>query len=282
MKKFLVPTDFSDCAGYATDLAVALAAKTGGEVFLYSNIPVHPLWDQLDERQKMEYPASFAGMYDLMNHFEEFVESYHEPDVTFHCRYSAGSIHHAIENLAREENIDLIIMGSHGSSGLREVLYGSNAQKIVRRVPYPVLVIKSPVPDPSFKKVVFASDFREGAEIAFRQLLNFLEGTGAKISLLNIRLYPEYAESAEEVKDTMTRFEMMAKGFETQSQVDIDQDLESGVQKYIDDFGADLLVMERTHHSKLIRIIMGSALESLINHANIPILIFDDFNHNKG
>lgn len=282
MKKILVPTDFSDCAGYATDLAVALAAKRKGDVYLYSNIPVHPLWDKLDEDQKMEYPESFAGMYDLMNHFQEFVDSYHEPEVTFHCRYSAGSIHHAVENLAREEDIDLIIVGSHGSSGLREVIYGSNAQKIVRRVPFPMLVVKAPIPDPSFKKIIFASDFKEGAETAFQQLLDFLEGTQAAISLLNIRLYPEYAEPSSEVKETMAQFEMMAKGFETQSHIYYDQDLEAGVTHHIEAFGADLLVMERVHHSKLIRIVMGSALESLINHASIPILIFDDFNHNKG
>lgn len=282
MKRILVPTDFSDCAGYATDLAVALAGKHKGDVFLYSNIPVHPLWDRLNENQKMEYPESFAGMYDLMNHFEEFVDSYDEPDVNFHCRYSAGSIHTAIENLARKENIDLIIVGSHGSSGLKEKLYGSNAQKIVRRVPFPVLVVKSPVPEPSFRKVVFASDFKAGAETVFQQLLDFLEGTDATISLLNIRLYPEYAEPSTEVKENMARFEMMAKDFQTQTYISYDQDLESGVKNYVKEFGADLLVMEREEHSRLLRFVLGSALESLINHTEVPILIFDDLNHEKG
>lgn len=279
MKNILVPTDFSECAGYATDFAVALVAKSGGNVFLYSNIPVHPLWDNLSEKQKMEYPESFAGMYDLMNHFQEFIDAYNEPNVTFHCRYSAGSIHQAVENLAKEEDIDLILVGSHGSSGLREVLYGSNAQKIVRNVPFPTLVVKAPVGLPTFKKVVFASDFKPGAEVAFRQMLDFLSGMDATVSLLNIRLYPEYAESTQEVKEQMARFEMMAKDMQTHSHISYEQDLEEGVKHYLEDFGADLLVMQREEHSRLFRIILGSSLESLINHTEIPVLVLNDFNH---
>ncbi len=279
MKKILVPTDFSDCAGYATDLAITMAAQQKGEVFLYSNIPVHPLWDKLDEQQKMEYPESFAGMYDLMTHFEEFVGQYEETGVQFHCRYSAGSIVHAINNLAKEEDIDLIIMGSTGSSGMKEVLFGSNAQKIARRASHPVLVVKAPVKDPPFKRVVFASDFRKNAEAAFRQLLEFLAGTDAVISLLYIRLYPEYADSMDEVNRRMTDFERMAKDFETHKNISDGQDLEAGIQWYSKNFGADLLAMQRADHSRIFRLMLGSTLESLVNHSTIPILVLNDINH---
>jgi len=281
MRKIIVPTDFSDCAGYATDLAVALAAPSDGEVILYSNIPVHPLWDKLSDDQKIEYPKSLAGMYDLMNHFQEFIDRYAEPNVKFDCRYSAGTIHHAVENMANEESADLVIVGSHGSRGIKEVLFGSNAQKIARHVTRPVLVVKAPVKDVPFKRVIFASNFDDSSKTAFRQLLNLLKGSNAQINLLSIRLYPNYTDPEADLINRMSQFEMMAQDFQLGRYILDDQDLERGIQAFIQAHGADLLVMQQSHHSLLFRLLLGSAWEAIVNHAPIPVLILNDISHSK-
>ena len=61
--------------------------------------------------------------------------------------------------LLEEVNADLIIMGSHGASGLKELLTGSNTEKVIRFAEAPVLVLKSELKDVDFSDIVFATDF---------------------------------------------------------------------------------------------------------------------------
>ena len=279
MKKIVVPTDFSACAGHASDLAVKLAEQHDAKLYFYTNIPVHPLWNDLTDQEKMGFPGSFAQLYDLTKHFQEVQDKYEGSGIDFQSRYSAGSIHHAMDNLCHEENIDLIVMGSHGSSGINELIFGSNAQKLARHAPCPVLIVKDVLPESSFKRVVFASDFNTEAEVAFQQLLAFLEGTQAHISLLYIRLYPEYVDGIAAIKQRMKHFESIASNFSCERHILPHQDLEKGVQRFLVQNDADLLAIQQKKHPRLFRLIMGSTVDSWINHARIPLLVLNDKNH---
>jgi nucleotide-binding universal stress UspA family protein len=55
--------------------------------------------------------------------------------------------------------------------------------------------------------------------------------------------------------------------------------LETGISAYSKDFGADLLAMQRADHSRFFRAMLGSTLESLVNHSTIPMLVLNDINH---
>ena len=62
---------------------------------------------------------------------------------------------------AYKDKIDMVIMEPHGNRGLNEILIGSNAQKMIRYSKVPVMVVKNDKISPSFKKVVYTSDFKE-------------------------------------------------------------------------------------------------------------------------
>jgi nucleotide-binding universal stress UspA family protein len=72
--------------------------------------------------------------------------------VTVHCEESAMRPFAAINQFAKELPADLVVIGSHGRSGLRHALLGSTAEKVVRKAPCPVLVIKSGAAGPELSE----------------------------------------------------------------------------------------------------------------------------------
>ena len=92
--------------------------------------------------------------------FDAFLDKPYLEDLTIHESVKADISFSEIKDACREHDIDLIIMGSHGSSGIREMFIGSNAEKVVRNSDVPVLVIKNNHDDFEINDFVFASDFK--------------------------------------------------------------------------------------------------------------------------
>lgn len=137
-RKILFPTDFSHTGDAALELATALARERGATLVI-----VHV----------EEPPAAYGGgeMYygmpepatdDLEQMLKEVVPT--TPDVAFEHRLITGDPASAIAKLAEEENMELIVMGTHGRTGLMRLLMGSVAEAVVRHASCPVLTYKQP------------------------------------------------------------------------------------------------------------------------------------------
>ncbi len=136
--KILFPTDFSHTGDAALEMATALARDAGATIIivhaeepptaygggeLYYGLP-EPATDELLKMLRKIEPA--------------------DPAVPYEHRLISGDPAHAIVRLAKEENVDMIVMGTHGRSGLSRMLMGSVAEAIVRRAECPVLTYKQP------------------------------------------------------------------------------------------------------------------------------------------
>jgi nucleotide-binding universal stress UspA family protein len=75
---------------------------------------------------------------------ERVVREANAPGVVIHAEVAEGLPFDEIVRLARDRNVDLIVMGTHGHTGLAHVLMGSVAEKVVRRAPCPVLTVRHP------------------------------------------------------------------------------------------------------------------------------------------
>ena len=87
---------------------------------------------------------------------------------------------------SKEYNIDMIIMGSHGASGVREIFMGSIAEKVVRFSDIPVLVIKKDHDEFKVKDFVFASSFKKESTDTYKQAIKIAQLFEAKIHLLMV------------------------------------------------------------------------------------------------
>ncbi len=145
IKTILVPTDFSDYAEYAYKWALGLAAVCKAKVILFH---ASPTMSHLAFPESVYYPdlARMEGemIADAEKRMAEFAAKKGTSAVPVETRVSVGEAMWEICHMAEREHADLIIMGSHGRTGLSHVVLGSVAERVVRHASCPVLVARLP------------------------------------------------------------------------------------------------------------------------------------------
>ncbi len=275
MFKILVPTDFSPCATYAMDAALQIAVKLHGEIHLYHRTDVPSNWSELNEKEKQCYPKikmDIANIQTRLNILEEQIAEKYE-EVKIVSSFSYGHLLNNIVSYAEAYEIDLIVMGSHGASGLSEWLIGSNTQKIVRLAHCPVLTIKKAVGNIDFKHIVFASNFDENLKPAFRKLLDFVRHFDAHIHLLTIDTPSFYREPQYAVRKSMESFKAMCRDKVkcTLHEESGNSELK-GLANFVAQNDIEMVAMATHGRKYLARAIMGSMAEMVVNHLEVPVL----------
>ena len=140
----LVATDFSDCSRAAFDYGLGLARKLEARLLL-----VHVINEPLDLQGFYVPHVSFdrlaeeieEGAKKMMDDFCKVKLSDFE---NYETRLVTGLPFEEIVKIASTENVDMVVLGTHGRSGLDHILFGSTAEKVVRKSPVPVLSIRTP------------------------------------------------------------------------------------------------------------------------------------------
>src|SRR5687768_12903955 len=155
MKNILVPCDFSKPAINAFRFAMDAAVKSRAVVHLLNVIELPAIHDPVLS-PVIAFEKDFVK--DLkektLKEFDKIITRYKPKSVTVKTEIAFGHPFRMIEDLIRKRKIDVIFMGSHGATGAREYFFGSNAEKVVRRSPVPVLVLKDYYKRP-IKDIVF-------------------------------------------------------------------------------------------------------------------------------
>jgi nucleotide-binding universal stress UspA family protein len=143
-KKILVPIDFSPSGDAALKLAEALARDSGASLLLL----------HVDETPRLMYGGEFfdVGPVPFNDEIWQRLNDIRlsDPSLVCECHMETGSPVEEIVRLANEEQVDFIVMGTHGRRGLTRALLGSIAEGVMRRAPCPVITLKqTPVPNPS-------------------------------------------------------------------------------------------------------------------------------------
>lgn len=271
MKKILVPTDFSDSAYFASDVAMSLAGKMDAEVHFYTRIALQSQWSEITEGGKINHPEESPEFGEMKQNFKELREKYASYDTRIITSYSHGNVVEVVANYIDKEEIDLVVMGSRGADGLREWLFGSNSQKVVRHAHCPVLVIKHPPESTDFNHILFASDFREEALKPFERLVDFAQAFNAHVHLLNIAAYPKF-DVTEEDKARMDVFRKRCWALPCTVHGQGDINVELGITHFANDHNIDLIAIANYGEPFLTRMMKGSVSESLVNHLEIPVL----------
>jgi nucleotide-binding universal stress UspA family protein len=145
VQRILVPVDFSDCARSACASAVALAERTRASVDL---MHVHDLghaawaWAPLDvlafDNGRSLLGDAIGASHTLTRWVEELGR---QSSVPIRARIEHGDPRHTIIEVARRDRYDLIVMGTHGRTGMSLLLLGSLTRDVMRRAPCPVLTV---------------------------------------------------------------------------------------------------------------------------------------------
>lgn len=140
IRRILYPTDFSDLSRPAFDLACSLARDYGAEIVVL-HVRVPPVAAVVDG---MAVPMPTVTPDETLARLRRVTAD--DPSVRVVHRLEEGDPGSTILRVAAELEPDLLVMGTHGRSGLGRLLVGSVAEKVMRKAPCPVLTVKAPAP----------------------------------------------------------------------------------------------------------------------------------------
>lgn len=270
MKKILVPTDFSKHAEYALKVAAQIARKNNSEIFLLHMIELPPQGS------------------DAITHGSEIPQIMHFKDLAIKRLHNLLSVDYlngikvseilqfekafdGIMNISKKNDIDLIVMGSHGSSGFEEMFIGSNAEKVVRFSNVPVLVIKNETPEFKADKFVFASDFGAENKASFNKLVEFAKIFNSHMNLVMINT-PNSFKSNMVAEKIMSDFLKDVNFTNYSKHIYNDVNIEKGILNYAASIDADLIGMCTHGRTGFSHFFNGSISEDLVNHTVRPVI----------
>ena len=271
MKRILVPSDFSPQADNALKVAAQMAKKHDSEIFLLHSMemPLH----LANSGSTGSLPEALYFIKLAEKHFEETLKKPFLQDVPVYQTIGHGEIYDDISEAVRTNDIELIIMGSHGASGFKEMFIGSNTEKVVRTSKIPVLVIKNEHPSFDVDNFVFATDFSSECKKSFEEAQKFAKTVGAKINLLYVNT-PAGFKTSSEAQKMMQDF---VKGSTVENyslNVYNDNSVEKGILNFAKETNAQLVGMSTHGRKGLSHFFNGSISEDMVNHANMPVITF--------
>ena len=182
-----------------------------------------------------------------------------------------------VNDVAKENGADLIVMGSHGVSGVKEFFVGSNTERVVRNADIPVLVVKNDITNVDFGTVVFATDFDKENIRPYLNATKMFDVLGTKLMLLYVNLPNEHFRSSVEIEKRIAEFLLTADGnLDRINDVvyQADYSVEQGVINYSNKVGADLIAIPTHGRKGISHFFTGSIGEDIANHASLPVITF--------
>lgn len=272
MNKILVPTDFSEQAENALKVAAMLAKRHEAEIYLLYMMEI-PM-QQIDPGAvQSDIPEALFFMKLAHKKFEDLLASDFLEGITVHETVKADITFNEIKDACKEYDIDLIVMGSHGATGLKEMFVGSNAEKVVRTSIVPVLVIKNEHQSFDVSDFVFASDFKNDNKETYKQAVEFAKAFNSKIHLLMVNT----ANNFMTTYDANARINDFIAG-QTYDNYTItihnDTTVEQGILNFSKDIDADLIGISTHGRQGIAHFFNSSISEDLVNHAKRPVITF--------
>ena len=270
MKKILIPTDFSTCATFATNYGIKIAATFNSKLEFLHVISTPFDWVKIPLEHEKLYPDILERIRIAKNELDSL-----KAKSKLHSIESESSLVFdiGIENIVSYINAsdyDLIILGTNGSSGVKEKVLGSNAQKVIRKSTVPVLVLKKEI-NYNFSNVVFVSDFKDLTPKALKSIFRLIVKLNSNIHLLYIRTNEEVdckkidSKMEEVLNNYFTKVNCFKHIIEADS-------IEQGVIEFSKKDNIDLVSICTHGKIGLKQLFTPSVTEHIANHIELPLL----------
>jgi len=286
MKKIIVPTDFSEQARHALDLACEIAGKTGAKIVLMHVIEYAKKQTTFLGSSALTTMGSLSTGIEMddiyfiqlfkkrKNQLAEILSdpSYANVDIT--DKILLGTPYHAIEEEITESDADFIIMGTTGVNDWEESLIGSTAEKVVRHSSCPVLTLRKKVGLVDIEKIVFASDFKELKPPYIEIVKSIQKLFRADLHLVYVNT-PSHFKNEREIIDHLNQFAIENEISNHNIHVYCHQHEEEGIVWFTEDFKVDMVMMATYGRSGFSRLFEHSIAEDVVNFSKKPVVTFN-------
>jgi nucleotide-binding universal stress UspA family protein len=267
MKNILVPCDFSTPAEEAFKFAVKIASQSNGEVHVLHVIDITFLGGKPTLANSYTFSVNFLDDIEkeVDQKFQIMWGKYAPSTMKIKFKHVISSLTQEIETYTSAHDIDLVIMGTHGTGN---ATVGSNTEKIVRNSKVPVVTIRV-APD-HIKNIVFPILPYQVSDKFIGQVKKVQEFFQAKLHLLYINT-PVFFKSDPDSNKELTQFALAKKISNCTLNIRSDYSIEGGVAHFVREIDADMIAMGTHGWKGLTHFIIGSTAEDIVNHIKMPI-----------
>jgi nucleotide-binding universal stress UspA family protein len=275
MKTILVPTDFSKNAENALHFAIALAKQQHATLILLHAyqmpVAVSPVPFNLLILEKEEAKQDATNKLRTLS-----AQIDHAGGVLYEYLLEEGDAIDIISNTVKEKNIDLIVMGSKGASGIAGVIFGGVATSVIEKASCPVMAIpESTSLTKPIKKITYATDYQKNDTRIIAKIIELAEPIRAQVNIIHIS---KDGISSDEESKLMSQFMKKVNDVISYNNLSFQmlhgQDVEEQLEKYIADNSTDVLILSTHHRSFFDRLFENSITKDLTLKATIPLVAF--------
>ncbi|MGJ8550281.1 universal stress protein [Winogradskyella wichelsiae] len=275
MNKIIVPVDFSEQSEFALEAAASLAQKYDSELIVLhmlelSNAIISSASEALNQETIFFIKLAEQKFDTFLN--KPYLKGINVTPIIKHFK-----VWSEVNEVAKEYDASIIVMGSQGTSGIKEVFVGSNTEKVVRYSEIPVLVIKHNPILMEFENGVFACDFSESAIAPYLKAKQTFENLGIKMHLVYVNSPDGNFNSSSEIDKRVSKFLEKAEGdLKRLNQISVvsDYTIEKGILHFANVIGADLIAVATHGRKGLSHFFEGSVSEDIANHSTLPVMTF--------
>ncbi|MEM9363084.1 MAG: universal stress protein [Bacteroidota bacterium] len=271
MKGIIVPVDFSEQSENALQVAASLAKKHDSELYVLHMLELSPSIMSESGYIAQEQVVHLIKVGE--KRFNDFLDKPYLKGIKVIPIIKHYKVFQEVDEIAKKHDVGLIVMGSHGTDGLKEIFIGSNTERVVRTSEIPVLVVKGEVKQFKLQNFVFACNYKEENIPALKKAKQMAQLFDADLKLVYINTPGDEFLSTEDAYNRISEFLNLAKeGLEVE--IYNDYSVEKGILNYSETIAADLIGIPTHGRRGLTHFFMGSIGEDVANHSNIPVITF--------
>lgn len=276
MKNILFPTDFSPNAHNALNFAVEIARKVNGNLILFHAYSVQLIDPNMPaEIYLSAYQEEEKSAKESLEELSKKIIGLNKDDTgkslfTTEAIVTQGLVVDEVLSIINDYKIDIVVMGTHGSGGITELILGSNTASIIEKSLVPVLAIPQNAVYNGINNIVYAYDDIQSGLPSFHRLLEFAEIYNAEITLLHI--IESIANTIELNKTEFQKIKNAVSYDKIRLELVKEEDVLEGINDYVNSHSIDVLAMSIRKRTLLDKIFNRSLTKKMAYHTKIPLL----------
>lgn len=275
INKILVPTDFSETSMAALEYAAFVAKKLDADITLLHVIELYEHNTALRGNKTLN-DIILKGVKTKLDDIIQ--KNKYLKDIKILTKSKQGKIYKEIDNVANDGNFDMIIMGTHGASGIRElkrVMLGTNSYRVMHNANCPVLTIRKGKKVIKFKSVVLPLDITKETKQKVKWAIEWAKVFGATLHVVSVsRFIDEFIVDINSLKFQLHEVARKIKAADVPCTTKMirHNDIADSILKHSKNMNADLTIIMTRQERKMNELWLGSSSKSIINDSLRPVL----------
>jgi len=278
MNTILIPTDFSRNAWHAITYALLFFKdETCNFYLLHTYSPSFYRMDYMmggPEVSAIPDVGVDISLMGLETTLSDVKKEFPNPRHRFESLSSFNTLTDEVRELSRRKGIDLIVMGTKGASGAKQLFLGSNTVFVIRKAEVPVLAVPEDVPYHPVRTILFPSDYLSRYKPEeLEPVLHIARMHQSRFILLHVT---ENSGLTDAQKDNKAHLERCLEELDYETVEESGEMMPDAILKYTEEHPIDLLVMMNRRHSFLERLLVRQNVDQIGFHVKVPFLVVPD------